>query len=169
MTDPIKPNVDALRGTLDYIESHPEEWDQEVWASACGTSFCFAGTAVHLSPEWDLVPTNINRSDSGDRYTLVDWSADEDDLTIHPMARNKATGEFEGISTVAGEVLGLDLSGGDDILFRANNNFTQLEAYVEDIISGVVHEPDYGYRTPQGHLVRIENDEMVEEDDEDDE
>lgn len=40
-------NVALLRQTMDYIEAHPEEWDQRVWS--CGTTACFAGWAVKLS------------------------------------------------------------------------------------------------------------------------
>jgi len=50
MTD-ITPNVPLLRKTLEHIEAHPEEWNQEYWR--CGTTMCFAGTACHLDGgEW---------------------------------------------------------------------------------------------------------------------
>lgn len=51
------PNTDLLNRTLNYIEAHPGEWDQNQWAArnSCGTVYCFAGTAVMLSElpiEW---------------------------------------------------------------------------------------------------------------------
>ncbi len=56
MTEPTI-NVDLMRKTFEYIEAHPEEHDQGTWASHdpdCGTTRCFAGTALHLSPEYKL-------------------------------------------------------------------------------------------------------------------
>lgn len=37
-------NVPLLRKTLEHVESHPEEWTQDIWL--CRTSACFAGHAV---------------------------------------------------------------------------------------------------------------------------
>jgi hypothetical protein len=42
-------NDELFIAVLAQIEKHPETWDQGVWRSACGTSFCFAGWALHLS------------------------------------------------------------------------------------------------------------------------
>jgi hypothetical protein len=36
-----------LRETLEYIESHPEDWDQRDWI--CDTGMCFFGHALMLS------------------------------------------------------------------------------------------------------------------------
>lgn len=49
-------NVDLLRRTLQYIEEHPERWDQSVWISEDGEKRCFVGTAVYLDGpdlEWE--------------------------------------------------------------------------------------------------------------------
>lgn len=57
------PNINLLDAVIEYIEEHPEEWDQTYWASLrtadgtvgwrsdepCGTTACFAGTALILS------------------------------------------------------------------------------------------------------------------------
>src|SRR4051812_40565249 len=44
-------NKELLQRTIDYIEAHPEEWDQTEWR--CGTSMCFAGHAAILAGcEW---------------------------------------------------------------------------------------------------------------------
>jgi hypothetical protein len=43
-------NVPLLRKTMEYIEAHPQEWDQDEWVAkgSCGTTMCFAGTAAYL-------------------------------------------------------------------------------------------------------------------------
>lgn len=48
----MEPNIPLLRKTLEYIEEHPDEWNQDSWAerrSGCGTTMCVAGTAAYLS------------------------------------------------------------------------------------------------------------------------
>lgn len=40
------PNAELAYKVLDYIDAHPEQWDQDEW---CGTAQCFAGWAVSLS------------------------------------------------------------------------------------------------------------------------
>lgn len=47
MTEPT-PNLPLLRKILDHIDAHPEEHDQETWESACGTTRCVAGWALHF-------------------------------------------------------------------------------------------------------------------------
>lgn len=44
-------NVEKLEAVLDYIRTHPDEHDQSTWAGKgpCGTTLCFAGTAVVLA------------------------------------------------------------------------------------------------------------------------
>lgn len=41
-------NVDLLQSTLEYVTEHVQQWDQRGWIlrSWCGTTGCFAGTAV---------------------------------------------------------------------------------------------------------------------------
>lgn len=48
-----------LDQVLNYIESHPDEWNQETFCSSsasspCGTTACLAGHALLLSGEWQL-------------------------------------------------------------------------------------------------------------------
>lgn len=50
-------NVELYRRVLEYIEAHPEEWNQE---SYCGTSCCFAGHTIALSGHEE-----IRRDDGG--------------------------------------------------------------------------------------------------------
>lgn len=61
-------NAALLRQTLDYIKTHPEQWEQSTWRAEelCGTVACFAGWACALNgdmfdpSEWDLVLTDAN-------------------------------------------------------------------------------------------------------------
>lgn len=47
-------DVDALYEVLEFIEKHPDQWDQRVWANRCRTQFCFAGWACIMAGD---VPT----------------------------------------------------------------------------------------------------------------
>jgi hypothetical protein len=51
MSKEPKPNLPLLRAVLAQIDATPERWDQSMWASRteCGTAFCVAGWAVHIS------------------------------------------------------------------------------------------------------------------------
>lgn len=55
-----KVNHDEIDDILDYIEAHPEEWDQETYIKKrdCGTVYCVAGFAVvrkyHHIDEWGM-------------------------------------------------------------------------------------------------------------------
>lgn len=45
-------NEALIRKTMEYIENNPEEWNQdtvELYRPGCGTTRCFAGTALWLS------------------------------------------------------------------------------------------------------------------------
>lgn len=50
MTEPT-PNLPLLRAVLAQIDAHPERWNQKDYATRgeCGTAFCVAGWAVHLT------------------------------------------------------------------------------------------------------------------------
>ncbi len=41
-------NEPAIRSVVQWIESHPEQWDQRFFASGTGT-MCIAGIACHLA------------------------------------------------------------------------------------------------------------------------
>jgi hypothetical protein len=45
----VKVDHFLVQETLDAIERDPERWSQDSFASACGTTMCFAGWALHLS------------------------------------------------------------------------------------------------------------------------
>lgn len=44
-----KRNIQLLRDTIDYIDAHPDEHDQDDWVQPCGTAFCYAGHAALLA------------------------------------------------------------------------------------------------------------------------
>lgn len=142
-----KPNVDALRGTLDYIVDNPEEWDQEQWVNVCGTAYCYAGHAVRMSEDWDIVSAKFD-------FKIEKWTMPEDgELGTEWLARNKRTGEMRAIGYAAREILQID----DDHvigsrLFGADNTLPQLDALVEDIISGIAYEYEYRGRDEKGNL-----------------
>lgn len=51
-------NTELINKVIAAIEAEPHRHDQACWASVnpgCGTAMCFAGWAVHLSPEHEIV------------------------------------------------------------------------------------------------------------------
>lgn len=106
-------NVPLLRQTLDYIKTHPQEWDQEVWrwVTDCGTVACFAGTACRLN---------------GDTFGDLDCV----DLVILP------DGKVQEIKGRARDILGLTI-GEADGLFAAENTLETLEQIVEELCGDV--------------------------------
>ncbi len=98
------PNTDLLNRTLNYIEAHPSEWNQDQWAarSSCGTVYCFAGTAAVLSgqplawrdsyqDDFPEIATNvIDEGEVGDSIftaarELLELSADQADRLFDPQ------------------------------------------------------------------------------------
>lgn len=53
VTGIFKPNLPLINKVMDHIEAHPEEHNQADWAikvdHPCGTAYCYAGHAVHMS------------------------------------------------------------------------------------------------------------------------
>lgn len=81
-------NVDLLQRTMERIEQHPDQWQQDTWAVehyqggvVCRTAFCFAGWAVQLaghtiafSGEPCLGERHTNYVDDGDSIeALAQW------------------------------------------------------------------------------------------------
>lgn len=72
-------NADLAYRTLDYIDAHPEEWEQSEWA--CGTKACFAGWAVILSGgkiddvNFDAVVRKSERGSAAEPYE--GWTVDD--------------------------------------------------------------------------------------------
>lgn len=80
-------NVEKLEAVLDYIRTHPEEYNQTVWADrgSCGTTLCFAGTAVVLSGYkilWDETTTDAYLCQRGpEDGHIAEVAADELELS----------------------------------------------------------------------------------------
>lgn len=116
-------NADLLQRTLAHIEAHPDEWNQDHWAkrTACGTSFCFAGTAVHLT-----------HADA--RFLFDPW---EDWATHVQVGR-----DYYDIEAFATDLLGLDEHDAK-VLFAPDNDLDRLRHLVADLVDGrridVVH------------------------------
>ncbi|MEW1959780.1 hypothetical protein [Kineococcus sp. NPDC059986] len=104
------PLVDAV---LAQIEAHPETWNQEHWR--CGTSFCFAGWAVEMSPDASWV------EDEG-------W-ADDVKLLVHGVVMKYPPGH------AAAHLLNLPGDAGDD-LFEATNSLDDIKAVIRNIRAG---------------------------------
>ena len=74
------PNIDRDRmlAVADYIEAHPDHYNQLHWeqashASDCGTTWCIAGVAIHLEhPEQEKVKELVHREREAS-YQGVDY------------------------------------------------------------------------------------------------
>jgi hypothetical protein len=113
-------NIGLLNQTLGVIKAFPDRWNQSEWAvteedrveyedeePGCGTSYCFAGWATVLSPDWDV-----------------------DERTI--SAVSLVEGDRIGIATAARLALDVDEYTAER-LFRAGNNLTELERIVAEL------------------------------------
>lgn len=106
-------NVEKLEAVLDYIRTHPEEHDQTTWAErggACGTTLCFAGTAVALAG-----------------YQMV-WELDD---TAYICSNGS---ELDAVATIAMRELGLTEDQTDSLFIRSVT-FDDVERTVKDIIN----------------------------------
>jgi hypothetical protein len=65
----MEKNIPLIRKTWEYITEHPEEHNQKDWArqTTCGTTYCFAGTALVLSNyDFDFGEAKPDRFDFGE-------------------------------------------------------------------------------------------------------
>lgn len=75
-----KLDKDALLTVLEFIETHPDKWNQSMWANECRTQFCFAGWACVMAGN---VPTKEEENDNNwvwrdnakEILGLRDWDA----------------------------------------------------------------------------------------------
>jgi hypothetical protein len=111
MTEHPTPNVDLLRATMDEILARPEKHNQGAWASqtTCGTAYCFAGQACHLSG----------------------LEADQSDLETAGFT-SFLEGDAGLIEFVAVSLLGLDYASAQ-VLFAEDNSTADLKHYVDEI------------------------------------
>jgi hypothetical protein len=52
----VTVNVELLKAALDYIKTHPDEWEQENWR--CDSGMCFAGVGSQLAGGRWLMPSD---------------------------------------------------------------------------------------------------------------
>lgn len=137
--DKREPNIPLLRKTLEHITAHPEEWDQETWATQtpCGTTACLAGWAVTFAGHelvWD-------EEDPGDRFCDC-----ENCLAEGPRASQCIVDGYpRSIHNAATHALGLTLSQSNTLFYGGNslgylwacaNSFTNGEIEIPTEISG---------------------------------
>lgn len=111
------PNAELAYRTLDHIDAHPEDHDQDVWIQKveCGTAGCFAGWACLLS---------------GD---VADINSDDDFEAEYVRTED---GERIYIPRRAAEVLGINYDRANEYaheLFRPENTREDLGRLVADI------------------------------------
>lgn len=140
------------------IEAHKEHWKQSLWATAklaelipiptdkarlevqreavedlpesCGTAFCVAGWAAHLTGAQPLWKPEINWNDE-----IYGYNAEE--------VTNPETGYVETIERYASKVLGLNLKEAS-YLFEANNSLDYIKRVRDALANGEeVEEVDY--------------------------
>lgn len=111
------PNVELARQTLEYIEAHPELWDQGNWArkTECGTAFCFAGHAVALA----------------DPTAEFDWFGALGEYA-EARAVRLADGQLQSIRVLAHKLLRLNTYS-CDVLFEGTNTLEHLQEYVRQL------------------------------------
>lgn len=65
-------NVALLNRVADYIEAHPEQYDQDAWMlyDTCGTRGCIAGWAITLADDKDRERLPIWIADKGCTYPM---------------------------------------------------------------------------------------------------
>lgn len=113
-------NLPLINKTLDYIRANPDEHDQSEWAKTtdCGTTMCFAGTAVFLS---------------GGMFV---WNDSQQAAGVHTGSLpEEARGETDvtDIEEAALVLLGMDSRQGSR-LFYGCVNLRDLEETVEDLV-----------------------------------
>lgn len=121
------PNIPLLRKTFEHIEAHPEEWNQGVWGSrwqsdsACGTSFCFAGTAASI---------NGNK---------IRWQSEGYDPRQSHIATIEVN-EFPMHPKFAAQQI-LDIGGHEaDVLFNSGNDLVDIKDILFHITDGELGE-----------------------------
>lgn len=131
------PNKALLKRTLQHIEEHPEEWNQDHWITlpgpSCGTAYCFGGWAVVLS--------GYQISHAG--YVTTDQLPDEIIYRLDALDRIgelPVTGRWADPGDVASILLGVplwddcpDCLGGKHHLFCVCNRFEDLQRIVAEL------------------------------------
>lgn len=124
-------NKPLLQQTLGYIEDHPREWDQRMWAARgdCGTTYCFAGTALHLSGAEFVF--DADSSDPDCAWDVLAASLTED---VRGRVHANAKG-WVGAIFAAKELLGLSDTQADGVFFGIPNLNDLRQAVAELLAS----------------------------------
>lgn len=133
----MRINTDLLRKVLEHIKKYPATWRQMSWVSlpldgGCGTAFCFAGHAAHMSG-FTPHPRRVS-------WTYLSELPEEIATAFRQWAPIHAR-DFEllpnsqiHISVMAEAVLGLSRNQGL-LLFEGDNSLETLEAIVNNLIA----------------------------------
>lgn len=118
------PDVPMMRKTLEHIAAHPEEHNQYSWGryNGCGTTMCYAGTALVLKGYqlvYDMQPNG--------NYVA--------DTATHPV-----TGDLVDIEDEAAKVLGLKSRQAHDLFYNFGG-LRELYQEVNKITEGEVEIP----------------------------
>lgn len=121
MTGPT-PNLPLLRAVLAQIDAHPERWNQKDYATRgeCGTAFCVAGWAVHLTH-----PTA--------EFLWHEMTCDCEDCSAGRFTEAASRlSDSRSIDQLATEELGLTRYEAGR-LFRSSNSRSEIQHQVEQI------------------------------------
>lgn len=136
------PNHALLKTTLEFIKTHPDQWNQEVWRepTKCGTSACFAGWAVTLAGgQFGPGAQNVNLDSltlpADSLATMRDFGID----TIGGMHISEAAEWLLGLVEVCEEDgdRWLDADKADR-LFAPGNSLADLERIVAELCGETV-------------------------------
>jgi hypothetical protein len=93
---PSTPDLELLDDVYEFIESHPELWEQTCWRSKCGTQFCFAGTVAEVvGAQWADVDWHGDGPDAGSYnvlgrdYRYNDIRVDDGWMHVEDFARQR--------------------------------------------------------------------------------
>jgi hypothetical protein len=104
-TDGRSLDIPLARKTFEFIEAHPEEWEQSEWI--CETGMCYAGHAAHIAGA-DLAEPS---------FAAKAWGPDGDGIHISDYAQT---------------VLGLG-DGEATRMFFSENSLADLRGMVDDL------------------------------------
>ncbi len=112
-------NTQLLQEVVDYIETHPEEWDQDSWANkgTCGTTLCFAGTTALLDPQVEFIWMN-----RGEYSVAIDIVKDD--------------GDWDEIEEYAQRRLGLTNREAYTLFHYTRTDLEQLKLTIKNIVNG---------------------------------
>jgi hypothetical protein len=112
-----------IQGIIDFIEEHPEEWNQKEWAKrtkGCGTACCVAGWAV-VRAGYKL---DWKHRNSNPYLGRTNCAYDND-------------GQSVAISTLAEKILGLTCHQATR-LFDPKNDLEQIKQITKEIANGEI-------------------------------